>query len=283
MLYRFTVTEAGLQPELRETKKSRYLHGYLLFSNCQSFPFAFLYVIMLTNLCKGIDDSMSAILLAEQSIPVHMQLKARLEALGHRISSVKKTDMPDFVKMHPFDIIIWNLSEWHDTDEDILKQVRLFSDAPLLCVWQGENQSYPEALLRDIFCSSFKIPKEDGMLEETLKEYLREAYLRTHNMRLCEYKNLRISIGLAKKAEIYEKGLDLTVKEHMILSLLMSHRECIYTKATLYEAVWRQPYTGDDNAVKIHISNLRSKLKKADPEEKYIETVRGLGYRLCKD
>lgn len=282
MLYRFIVTAVSLRPELREIKKSRY-RVYLLFSKGKSFLFDFLYVIILASLCKGIDGIMSTILLAGQSISAHMQLEARLEALGHRIFSVKKTDMPDFVKMHPFDIIIWNLSEWYDADADILQQVRWFSDAPLLCIWKGEDSSYPEALLRDSFCVFFEVPKEEGMLEETLKEYLRAAYLRTHNMRLCQYKNLRMNIGLAKEAEIYEMRLDLTIKEHMILSLLMRHRECIYTKSVLYEAVWRQPYTGDDNAVKMHISNLRSKLKKADPEETYIETVRGLGYRLCKD
>ncbi len=69
----------------------------------------------------------------------------------------------------------------------------------------------------------------------------------------------------------------------MILNLLMCHRDRIHTKAVLYETIWRQAYTGDDNAVKIHISNLRSKLKRADPGEQYIETVWGLGYRMCRD
>lgn len=39
-------------------------------------------------------------------------------------------------------------------------------------------------------------------------------------------------------------------------------------------------YLGDDNAVKTHLSNLRSKLKLANPENEYIETVWDLGYRL---
>lgn len=102
-------------------------------------------------------------------------------------------------------------------------------------------------------------------------------------MRLYQYKGLKMSGGSIKKVEMNHKGLDLTVKEYMILSLLMRHRNRIYTKASLYEAVWRQPYTGDDNAVKIHISNLRSKLKKVDPDTKYIETVWGLGYRLSQN
>jgi DNA-binding response OmpR family regulator len=34
--------------------------------------------------------------------------------------------------------------------------------------------------------------------------------------------------------------------------------------------------------MKVHMSNIRSKLKEADPDNKYIETVWGMGYRLQK-
>lgn len=80
-------------------------------------------------------------------------------------------------------------------------------------------------------------------LEESMVYYLREAYRRSHDMRLYQYKGLKISNGSIKKAEINQRGLDLTVKEYMVLSLLMRHRNRIYTKSSLYEAVWRQPYT----------------------------------------
>ena len=102
-----------------------------------------------------------------------------------------------------------------------------------------------------------EVPVDSEKLKECMIYYLREAYRRSHDMRLYQYKSLKISNGSIKKAEINQRALDLTVKEYMILSLLMRHRNRIYTKASLYEAVWRQPYTGDDNAVKIHISNLR--------------------------
>ncbi|MEK4064637.1 winged helix-turn-helix domain-containing protein [Paenibacillus sp. FSL H3-0321] len=42
-------------------------------------------------------------------------------------------------------------------------------------------------------------------------------------------------------------------------------------------------YTNINKTVKTHISNLRSKLKKANPAIEYIETVWGLGYRLYKE
>ena len=45
----------------------------------------------------------------------------------------------------------------------------------------------------------------------------------------------------------------------------------------------RDSYLGDDNAVKTNVSNLRAKLKAVNPDEEYIETVWGLGYRLYRE
>ena len=55
----------------------------------------------------------------------------------------------------------------------------------------------------------------------------------------------------------------------------------MFAKAIIYESVWQEEYLGDNNAVKTHFSNLRSKLEKAAPGYgKRIETVRGIGYRF---
>lgn len=226
---------------------------------------------------------MSAILLAEQSIPPDLRLANRLSRLGYQVTSVADAELVDMVKMHPFDMIIWAVGAFGDSEEKIFNELRLFSDVPVLGI-RTKGVSEPEENdQKKRLDMVIRVPVDDEELEESVVYYLREAYRRSHDMRLYQYKGLKISNGSIKKAEINQKGLDLTVKEYMILSLLMRHRNRIYTKASLYEAVWRQPYTGDDNAVKIHISNLRSKLKKADPKTRYIETVWGQGYRLEKN
>ena len=57
----------------------------------------------------------------------------------------------------------------------------------------------------------------------------------------------------------------------------------MFSKANIYESLWGEEYLGDDNTIKAHLSNLRSKLKKANPDCDYIETVWGFGYRLMKE
>lgn len=248
---------------------------------------------------------MATILLAEQSIPLGVRIEDCLAGMGYRVVSAADAELVCMVKNHSFDMIIWAVGCFDENVQKIFEQVRKFSDVPVLGIWPKEQESEeaePEEVAPEEakdrqngrngvsvggqgspLDAMLRLPLDREKLEEKESYYMREAYKRSHDMRLYQYKGLKMSGGSIKKVEMNHKGLDLTVKEYMILSLLMRHRNRIYTKASLYEAVWRQPYTGDDNAVKIHISNLRSKLKKVDPDTKYIETVWGLGYRLSQN
>ena len=75
--------------------------------------------------------------------------------------------------------------------------------------------------------------------------------------------------------------LTLTSKEYAILQLLLSHPDKIFSRSNIFDSLWGDDSGNyDDNAVKVHMSNLRSKLSAQDTEE-YIETVWGMGYRLA--
>ena len=81
------------------------------------------------------------------------------------------------------------------------------------------------------------------------------------------------------RAEAEGKPLTLTAKELTILRILMENPKRVRSKAELYELVWEQPYCCEDNTINVHMSNLRSKLKKASGTD-CIETVWGIGYRM---
>lgn len=76
--------------------------------------------------------------------------------------------------------------------------------------------------------------------------------------------------------------LKLTQKEQGLLELFLKNPAKTFTKANLYEAVWEETYCYEDNTINVHMSNLRSKLKKAVGCE-CIETVWGIGYRLVPE
>lgn len=77
-----------------------------------------------------------------------------------------------------------------------------------------------------------------------------------------------------------EKELILTRREFLILELLMEHPGKVFTRNNIYESVWNEEFFGEDNAVNVHISNIRQKLGKLHPKECYIQTVWGIGFKM---
>lgn len=94
------------------------------------------------------------------------------------------------------------------------------------------------------------------------------------------YKHL-IMDDEAKNVTVNGNKLDITAKEYGILRLLLTNPNKLFSKANLFESVWDETYYPEDNVLKVHMSNLRNKIKKYDDQE-YIETVWGMGYKLAE-
>jgi DNA-binding response OmpR family regulator len=70
--------------------------------------------------------------------------------------------------------------------------------------------------------------------------------------------------------------LSLTLKEYAILEYLMMNTGYVITREQLLEHCWDFAYSAFSNITDVYIKQLRKKLK--DPNEKYIQTIRGVGY-----
>lgn len=77
-----------------------------------------------------------------------------------------------------------------------------------------------------------------------------------------------------------EERIDLTLKEFELLKILLQNRGRVLTRDLLLEKVWGFDYFGETRTVDVHIRYLRQKIEDDDSKPQYIETVRGVGYRL---
>ena len=97
--------------------------------------------------------------------------------------------------------------------------------------------------------------------------------------KVLEYKDIRMQqedfLVLVDGQEVA-----LTKREYLILELLMGNPGKVFTKNNIYESVWNEEFLGEDNAVNVHISNIRQKLSKVHPGETYIQTVWGIGFKM---
>lgn len=69
----------------------------------------------------------------------------------------------------------------------------------------------------------------------------------------------------------------LTLKEYELLRKFMENPGVVFTRDRLLGAVWGEDYVGETRTVDVHIGTLRAKLGECG---EYIETVRGVGYRM---
>jgi len=84
--------------------------------------------------------------------------------------------------------------------------------------------------------------------------------------------------------QVFKNGepLQLRYKEFELLSLLLSRAGDVVTRAELFDKIWGTDWLGDTRTLDVHIRWLREKIE-ADPSQpRYIQTVRGVGYRLVE-
>lgn len=90
-----------------------------------------------------------------------------------------------------------------------------------------------------------------------------------------------IQISPAKHLVIKDgEKLALSLKEYQLLELMMSDPGKVFTRDVLLDKIWGYDYFGETRTVDVHIRYLRRRLGDNGPDFKYIETVRGLGYKF---
>lgn len=87
------------------------------------------------------------------------------------------------------------------------------------------------------------------------------------------------------KHEVKKNGekVDLTLKEFELLDILVRNNGKVLTRDLLLDKIWGYEYVGETRTVDVHIRHLRQKLEADDRNPRYIETVRGIGYRFNND
>ncbi len=74
--------------------------------------------------------------------------------------------------------------------------------------------------------------------------------------------------------------LELTRKEYDLLEALMAHAGQVIKRNDLIDRVWETDWVGDTRTLDVHIRWLREKIEKVPGKPRYIQTVRGVGYRF---
>ena len=86
---------------------------------------------------------------------------------------------------------------------------------------------------------------------------------------------------ISREVRVGENSIDLTAREFSLLELLMRSPNRVFTRTQILEHVWGYHFDPQTNVVDVYIRRLRNKVNVA-PGAQFIETIRGVGYRLKK-
>jgi len=76
------------------------------------------------------------------------------------------------------------------------------------------------------------------------------------------------------------KPVALSAKERQLLLFLASNPNQVFSASLLYDRIWGLEGTSEENTVSVHIRYLRKKIEKSPSDPRYIQTVRGFGYKF---
>lgn len=88
-----------------------------------------------------------------------------------------------------------------------------------------------------------------------------------------------LELDLTKReVKVANTPIELTLKEYDLLRILMTNQGKVLSRNYLLDEIWGYEYFGETRTVDVHIRNIRKKI--GDDLEEYIETVRGVGYKI---
>ena len=91
--------------------------------------------------------------------------------------------------------------------------------------------------------------------------------------------NLSID-SVSHTVKVKGNEIDLTLKEFEILLILCQNEGNVVKRDELLDKIWGYEYFGDSRAIDVHIRHIRKKIEDYDKDYDYIETIRGIGYKI---
>jgi two-component system alkaline phosphatase synthesis response regulator PhoP len=166
---------------------------------------------------------------------------------------------------------------------EVCRRVRQFSDAYILMLTaraEEVDKIVGLAVGADDYLTKPFSPRE---LVARVKAMLRRPRSSTAEPDVPPPRHLGDLVIDTARYEVLKRGepVSLTARELELLSTLAAHPGRVFTRSQLLEKVWGSEFY-DDHVVEVHVGNLRRKLEDDPAWPRWVQTVRGVGYRLAE-
>lgn len=173
------------------------------------------------------------------------------------------------IKLILLDVMMPKLDGW-----SVLRKIRQDSNLPVIMLTaRGEEQDelFGFELGVDEYISKPFSPK---ILVARVEAILKRTYGDTKQVK--DYDGITIDQE-GRTVKVDGKPIDLSLREYELLKYLLDNENIALSRDKILNNVWNYDYYGDSRTIDSHIKKIRHKLGK---KGKYIETIRGIGYKF---
>ncbi len=218
------------------------------------------------------------ILIIEDEKPIQNIIRAFLEDAGYTVF-LADDGVEGIAKFHECspDLVLLDLLLPKVDGFAVCEVLRKESRVPIIMLTALDDDDSQmkgfDALADDYITKPFSMP----LVVRRIEAVLRRTDGHMQEPSVIQYKNIYLD---TESYEVYVDGesVALTAREFDILKLLLTNQGKVFSRDNLLNSVWGYDYFGDEKIVNTHIKNIRRKLG-----VDYIETIRGVGYKIEKE
>ncbi|MCB2358566.1 response regulator transcription factor [Clostridium estertheticum] len=233
-------------------------------------------------------DKRAKILVVEDENDINKLLCNMLENKRYKTrAAFSGTEALMCVENEWWDMILLDLMIPGISGEEVILKIREITKAPIIVISAKTSKKTKVELLEkgadDFICKPFDLDEVVARVNSNLRRYLEfSTNEKKKNIdNILSYKDINLNTE-SKEVKVGQNIVALTAKEFALLKLLLTKPNKVYSKSNIFESIWGEEFSGDDNTVNVHVSRLRKKLSIANNSQDYIETIWAMGYKLRK-
>ncbi|MCI8466785.1 MAG: response regulator transcription factor [Bacilli bacterium] len=219
---------------------------------------------------------MKKIIIVEDDLELRREMATFLEMSGYEVEIICDMEhVLEDIKLRQADLLLLDIHLKGVNGEQILKDLRKFSNIPVIMVTSSDNLG-DEVLSMSYGADDYITkPYNPTLLLLRIEAIFKRVY---QDYSVLNYETIRLipdrCIMVHEQQDYY-----LTRNEMLIFKYFIMHRSVIVTREELMRYLWDSEEFVDDNTLSVNISRLRGKLAEVGLSD-VIVTRKGIGYLL---